>query len=99
MKQSQYWQNFELGKELEIACNFIYDSLKNLHEMETLYYETEIFSVSYSLSVGLERILKVSVVLLEYNEETNFSDFEKTLITHNHLDLLTLQRPLRIVVQ
>ena len=88
MKQSQYWQNFELGKEVEIACNFIYDGLKNLHEMETLHYETEIFSVLYNLSVGFERILKVAVVLLEYQDETNFSDFEKTLITHNHLDLL-----------
>lgn len=88
MKKSQYWQNFELGKELEIACNFIYDGLKNLHEMETLYYETEIFSVLYNLSVGFERILKVAIVLLEYNEENKFSDFEASLITHNHLELL-----------
>jgi hypothetical protein len=88
MRPSQYWQNFELGKELEIACGFIYDGLRNLHEMETLHYETEIFSVLYNLSVGFERILKVSVVLLEYHKETNFSDYEKSLITHNHLDLL-----------
>ncbi len=43
MKQSQYWQNFELGKELEIACGFIYDGLRNLHEMENIYHESEIF--------------------------------------------------------
>jgi hypothetical protein len=52
MKSSEYyWQNFELGKELEIAGGFIYDGLRNLHEMETVRYESEIFSVLYSLSV------------------------------------------------
>jgi|ERR1035437_4993548 hypothetical protein len=88
MKQSQYWQNFELGKELEIAGGFVYDGLRNLHEMETLHYETEIFSVLYNLSVGLERFLKVAVVLLEYDDEVDPSEYEKSLITHNHLDLL-----------
>jgi hypothetical protein len=43
MKSSEYyWQNFELGKELEIAGGFIYDGLRNLHEMETVRYESEI---------------------------------------------------------
>ena len=88
MKQSQYWQNFELGKELEIAGGFVYDGLRNLHEMETLHYETEIFGVLYNLSVGLERFLKVAVVLLEYDDEVDHSEYEKSLITHNHLDLL-----------
>jgi len=45
-------------------------------------------SVLYNLSVGFERVLKVAVVLLEYNDESDFSDFEASLITHNHLDLL-----------
>lgn len=88
MKHSQYWQNFELGTELEIASSFIYDGLKNLHTMETLHYESEIFCVLYNLSVGLERFLKVAVVLLEYDEKVDPSEYEKTLITHNHLDLL-----------
>ena len=85
MKSSEYyWQNFELGKELEIAGGFIYDGLRNLHEMETVRYESEIFSVLYSLSVGLERFLKVTVVLLEFDENTDSTEFEKRLMTHNH---------------
>jgi len=60
-----------LGKEIEIACGFIYDGLRNLHEMESLHYDTEIFSVLYNLAVGLERLLKVTVVLVEFDKNTD----------------------------
>ena len=88
MNPKDFWQNFKLGEEQEIACNFIYDGLRNLHEMETLSMETEVFPVLYNLSVGLERLFKVAIVLLEFNDKTDIDIFEKSLITHNHLDLL-----------
>jgi len=88
MKPEEFWQNFQLGTEQEIACNFIYDGLRNLHDMETLSMETEVFPVLYDLSVGIERLFKVAIVLLEFNEKTDINSFEKSLITHNHLDLL-----------
>jgi len=87
MNPTQFWQNFKMGEEQEIACNFIYDGLRNLHEMETLNLETEIFPVLYNLSIGLERLFKVAIVLLEVDENTNIDAFEKTLITHNHIVL------------
>lgn len=87
MNPIQFWQNFKMGEEQEIACNFIYDGLRNLHEMETLNLETEIFPVLYNLSIGLERLFKVAIVLLEVDENTNIDAFEKTLITHNHIVL------------
>ncbi len=87
MNPSEFWQNFKLGEEQEIASNFIYDALRNLHEIETLSQETEIFPILYGLSVGIERMLKVAIVLVEFNENTNIDDFEKSLITHNHLKL------------
>lgn len=88
MHHKQYWQNFELGKEVEIGASFIYDGLRNFHEMKTLELETEVFQVLYNLSVGLERLLKVAVVLLEYNEGMDSEEFEKSLITHNHFSLI-----------
>jgi len=56
--------------------------------MKTLYYEEEIFEVLYNLSVGFERLLKVAVVLIEYDFSTDQEKIEKSLITHSHLDLL-----------
>lgn len=77
-----------MGEELEISGKFIYNGLRYFHEMENLYYETEIFEVLYNLSVGLERLLKVAVILIEHDDVTNQESFEQTLITHNHLELL-----------
>lgn len=88
MNPAEFWQNFQLGAEQEIAANFIYDGLRNLHEMDTLSMETEVFPVLYDLSVGLERLFKVVVVLLEFNQNTDVDALEKSLITHNHLELL-----------
>lgn len=87
MNPTEFWQNFKMGEEQEIACNFIYDGLRNLHEMETLNLETEIFPVLYNLSIGLERLFKVAIVLVEVNDNTNIDDFEETLITHDHIAL------------
>jgi len=81
MKPSDYWQNFELLKEIEIAGGFIYDGLRTLNEMEYFHYETEIFNVLYNLSVGLERLTKVSIVLLEYQEDID-SDARVRQIQH-----------------
>jgi len=84
----QFWKNFKLGEEVDISGRFIYNGLRYFHEMESLYYEVEIFEVLYNLSVGLERLLKVAVVLIEHDDVKNQEEFEKTLITHSHLDLL-----------
>lgn len=88
MEPQLFWQNFELGVELDIAASFIYDGLKNLDEMENFHYETEIFHFLYYTSVGLERFLKVAIILTEYKESLDKDEFEKGLITHNHSELL-----------
>ncbi len=88
MNPTEFWQNFKLGEEQEIACNFIYDGLRNLHEMETISMETEIFPVLYNLSIGIERLFKVAIILLEFDDNTDINCLEKSLMTHNHLELL-----------
>ena len=88
MDRIDFWKNFKLGEELDISGRFIYNGLRYFHEMETLYHEGEIFEVLYNLSVGLERLLKVTVILIEHDDTTDQEEFEKSLITHSHLDLL-----------
>ncbi|EMX5214621.1 hypothetical protein INF40_02620 [Escherichia sp. DSM 109009] len=91
MKSHVFWQNFELGIELDIAGTFIYDGLNALHEMENFHYESEIFNLLYNISVGVERFLKVAIILIEFNEKTDiegFEVFEGKLKTHNHSSLL-----------
>ncbi len=88
MKQSEFWKNFHLGTEIDIAGAFIYNGLRRLHEMETLYHESEVFEVFYNLAVGVERLLKVAVILIEHEDSVDQEAFEKSLITHSHQDLM-----------
>lgn len=88
MNRQEIWKNFNLGKELSISGAFIYNGLRRFHEMQVLDHTEEIFEFLYNLSVGLERLLKIALVLLEHNDDSDQEALEKALITHNHLELL-----------
>ncbi|MEK7638981.1 MAG: hypothetical protein AAB388_02335 [Patescibacteria group bacterium] len=88
MTPTQFWQNFKLGQEQEIAAGFIYDGLRILHDTETLGQETDIFPVLYNLSIGIERLSKVAIILIEFKDDVDIEKFEKSLKTHEHLRLL-----------
>ncbi len=88
MERAVYWKNFKLGKELDVAGRFIYNGLQCFHQMKTFYYEEEIFEFFYNLSVGLERLLKIAVILIEHDDKIDQKKFKKSLITHSHSKLL-----------
>lgn len=88
MNKTKFWKNFNLGRELEIAGSFIYNGLNVLDNLEHFCYEEEIFEFLYNISVGIERLEKVTVILIEHNEKTIQEEFEKSLITHNHMELM-----------
>jgi hypothetical protein len=88
MNKHQVWKNFNLGHELSISGTFIYNGLRRFHEMQVLDHTDEIFEFLYNLSVGIERLLKLAVVLVEHEDDSDQEALEKSLITHNHLDLL-----------
>lgn len=82
-----YWKNWRLGTELQISGTFIYNALYFLDTLEYLHHEEDIFELLYNLSIGIERLQKITIVLLEHDENVNQTDFEKSLITHDHLIL------------
>ena len=88
MKEDWAWKNFNLGQELSVSGTFIYNGLRRFHEMQVLDHTDEIFEFFYNISVGLERLLKIAVVLIEHNDKTDQEALEKSLHTHNHLELL-----------
>src|SRR5690606_32627683 len=77
------WKNFHLGTELEIAGGFIYDALYSFDQMKHFYHESEIFDCLYHLSVGIERLQKITLILLTDFENTINKDFEKKLVNHS----------------
>jgi len=88
MNKHQAWKNFNLGQELSISGAFIYNGLRRFHEMQTLDHTDEIFEFLYNLSVGFERLLKIAVILIEHRDDSDQEALEKSLITHNHLELM-----------
>jgi len=87
MEEVDFWKNFNMGIELNIAGAFIYDGLLAFDEMETFYHEYEVFDFLYNIAVGLERLEKIAITLIEHYSSINQDEFEKSLITHNHIDL------------
>ncbi|RKR84814.1 hypothetical protein BDD43_5067 [Mucilaginibacter gracilis] len=83
-----FWKNWRLGTELQIAGTFLYNGLYAFDQMESFYHEAEVFEFLYNISVGLERLAKITVILLEHDIQTDQEDFEKKLITHDHFNLL-----------
>lgn len=92
MNPPDFWKNFRLGEELHIAGSFIYNGLRRFHELQQLDHPDELFEFLYNLSVGLERLLKIAVVLHEHNDATDQDALERSLITHIHLDLVARVR-------
>ena len=91
MKLVDFYKNFNMVCEIDIAGTFIYNGIKNFDNMESFSNECDVFHVLYPLAVGIERLQKVLLVLLEAfpvkvtDEEIEI--FEKSLITHSHQEL------------
>ena len=88
MDSTTFWKNFNLGTELQISGSFIYNGLLVFDEMESFYHEEEIFEFLYNISVGIERLLKISVILIEHTNEMNQDVFFESIRNHNHQKLL-----------
>ncbi len=88
MDRTTYWKNFKMLKELDISGRFIYNGLLSFHQMEHFAYEEEIFEFFYNVSVGIERLLKICVILTEHTDDKNQQEFTESLKTHNHRQLL-----------
>lgn len=84
-----FWKNFNLGTELDIAGIFIYNGIESLDKIEFFDFTPEIFEVLYNLAVGIERLQKVLIIFTEYDKSPlSQEEFEKSLITHNHSELM-----------
>lgn len=88
MTASQWWKNFSLGEELSVAGTFIYNGLRRFRELQQLDYTDDLFEVLYHLSIGIERLMKIAIILLEHEDTDDQENFEKSLTTHNHQALL-----------
>ena len=81
------YKNFNMVTELDIAGEFIYDGMHILNQMKSIDEVAQLFSFLYHISVGLERLQKIALVLIENVTEDNIDAFEERLKTHSHIHL------------
>lgn len=88
MKPDEYWKNFNLGTELDISGRYLYNGLQTFHQMEHFATEEDAFEFLYAVSVGIERLLKIALILTEHDQPDDQEEFERELITHSHQGLI-----------
>lgn len=81
-----YWNNFNLGNELNIAGTFIYNAIDAFDKIRDFKYSADLFEVLYNLAVGIERLMQTAVILTEFNL-SKANEFDKNLKIHNHMVL------------
>jgi hypothetical protein len=87
-EQDYFWKNFRLGTELQNSGTFIFNGIYHLDNIEFFTFEEDCFEFLYNISVKIERLQKILIVLIEHDNSVTQHDFEKSLITQNHLELL-----------
>lgn len=84
-----FWKNFRLGTELQNSGTFIYNGIFHLENIKYFRFEEECFEFLYTISVGIERLEKILIILIEHDKKDILQEkFDKSLITHNHVELL-----------
>ena len=81
------YKNFNMGTELDISGEFIFDGINVLNQMKSINDHASLFSFLYHTAVGIERLQKIIIVLFEAVDFDNHEEFEKSLITHSHTKL------------
>lgn len=80
------FKSLNMGRELEIAGEFIYDSAKEAMSIKGLNNTYEINIILYTGAVGIERLQKIYLCLVA-QDPTDVSSMQKCLRQHNHIEL------------
>ncbi len=82
-----YQESVLMAHEVDLAGEFIYSALNKVNSMKSIDEPTDSFFVMYHLSVGIERLQKVLLVILEDVQMDNIGKFVNSIKMHNLLDL------------
>lgn len=80
------FKSLNMGRELEIAGEFIYDSARKTMSITGLNNSYEINIILYTGAVGVERLQKIYLCLVAENP-TDKGSMPTCLKEHNHLEL------------
>lgn len=80
------FKSINMGREVEIAGEFIYDSAKKTMSITGTNNQYELSIILYTGAVGIERLQKIYLCLMQQDPRDRES-MPKSLMQHNHLEL------------
>lgn len=82
----EYFKNFNMGRELEIAGEFIYESAIKMKALSFVGNHFNVNTILYNGAVGIERLQKI-LLCMNMVAESELEKPLKCLKEHNHSDL------------
>lgn len=83
MDTLQYFQNFNIGQEIDLAGTFAYNALTILNSERNIYQNDQIFMFLYNSAVSIERIQKCVLFLFSSYDLSNLEKFALELKIHS----------------
>ena len=83
-----YFKNFNMGRELEISGEFIYESAIKMNCLSYIGNHFEVNTILYNGSVGIERLQKILLCMYMKSSQEVTSPL-KCFTKHNHIELHT----------
>ena len=87
MNNIEYFKNFNMGCEIEICGEFIYESMREMYSFKSFYNHFHINKILYYGSIGIERLQKIVLSMYLLNTKEDFDNPPKMLFEHNHTAL------------
>lgn len=87
MGEVNFFKNFNMGREIEIAGEFIYASMREMYSLKSFNEHFKINKIMYYGAVGVERLQKILLCMYLINQTTDFDDLPKSMKEHKHLAL------------
>ena len=81
------YKSTNMAFELDIAGEFLYRGIREFDTLKAVHNNAQVFMILYNIAVGIERIQKIICVLWTMDQYESDTEFEKSLITHSHMDL------------
>ena len=87
MNTKQMRESIVMAKELDVAGELVYAALEKINKIDTYEEVSDIFFILYHLSVGIERLQKILLVVLNDVELDKIQDFLENIKIHSHKKL------------
>ena len=87
MTKIEYFKNFNMGKELQNAGEFVFESASKMYGLVSFYDDHIINLILYNGSVGIERLQKILICLYIDTFDDLKIKQDSQLLKHNHGEL------------